>query len=638
MAIETKELMIRTSPVYGLLNNANILNSTQCGKELINLREAIDKRLLWGLKVINANGEPNPGFLYGNNFWLGSRSQCEDVGNKNPFPLSEKVLRNNSRYRNVKDEFPPYKVKYFVAKLRHNSTLQYHMLMSEEDFIILGVCLPATCSKDQLAILFKAILRNKTLYRGELYLFDLMLVEVEDLIDDHRWLLNGKFITITIIVVLTFLLMTIGTVYDVRTNQKRLKKRYKIIQKDVDINVQSIDDIPLNLRLSENFFAQVILNAVLSVDTFFCFGGFLVAYLHFKKRVHKNTREKYNYLKIIKLYFLTHLKRYIRVEAKSGKVSTEELALFREKLTPNYLIIMSLWEINRMWLSKTSVFLHINMIDRSHETCRKYWWRNILYIQNLFNIEEMCMSWSWYLANDMQFFVIITFLLFLSSTYFKVAASLLGLLFSSSIILRGYIAYVHDYVPTLDKQYSLSKELYYSPWVRIGPYLVGVIAAYIVVKLNNKLVLKKKTLILFWILGSLCNLLVLFGICQRRISVLAGTIYAAFGNTVWAIGIAWILIACYTDNGGVVNRILSLKIWIPLSRLTYSAFLINPFIIMSINFLSETTFHFNVLSTVISGLGYIVITYISSYVVSLMFEMPYVYLAKEGINFLNTKL
>ncbi|KAI4477456.1 hypothetical protein M0802_014716 [Mischocyttarus mexicanus] len=182
------------------------------------------------------------------------------------------------------------------------------------------------------------------------------------------------------------------------------------------------------------------------------------------------------------------------------------------------------------------------------------------------------------------------------------------------------------------------KELYYSPWARIGPYLVGVIAAYIVVKLNNKLILKKKTLILFSILGSLCNLLVFFGLWQRRISVLAGTVYAAFDNTVWEIGIAWILIACCTDNGGVVNRILLLKIWIPLSRLTYAAYLLNPIIILSINFLSETTFHLNVLSTVISGLGYIVITYISSYVISLMFEMPYVYLAREEINFLNTKL
>ncbi|XP_015189878.1 PREDICTED: cytochrome P450 4C1-like, partial [Polistes dominula] len=72
---------------------------------------------------------------------------------------------------------------------------------------------------------------------------------------------------------------------------------------------------------------------------------------------------------------------------------------------------------------------------------------------------------------------------------------------------------------------------------------------YIVVKLSNKLLWKKKTIILFLILASLCNLLVLFGLYERRISVLTAAIYVALSRTVWTIGIAWLLIACCTNNG-----------------------------------------------------------------------------------------
>lgn len=43
-----------------------------------------------------------------------------------------------------------------------------------------------------------------------------------------------------------------------------------------------------------------------------------------------------------------------------------------------------------------------------------------------------------------------------------------------------------------DKQFNIFEPLYFRPWIRIGPYLVGVIAAYIVLKLNNKLLWKKK--------------------------------------------------------------------------------------------------------------------------------------------------
>lgn len=187
----------------------------------------------------------------------------------------------------------------------------------------------------------------------------------------------------------------------------------------------------------------------------------------------------------------------------------------------------------------------------------------------------------------------------------------------------------------LDKQFNIFEPLYFRPWIRIGPYLVGVIAAYIVLKLNNKLLWKKKTIILFWILGSLCNLSVLFGLYQNRLSVLAAAFYVALGRNVWAIGIAWILIACCTNNGGIVNRILSWNVWIPLSRLTYAVFLIHPLVISSVNFLSETSIHFDSLAIVILGLGYVVASYICSYVISLMFEMPYISLMKEGMKYLN---
>lgn len=43
---------------------------------------------------MDASGEPKPGFLYGNRFWLGVKSQCLDVHNEYvdgkslPFPVN----------------------------------------------------------------------------------------------------------------------------------------------------------------------------------------------------------------------------------------------------------------------------------------------------------------------------------------------------------------------------------------------------------------------------------------------------------------------------------------------------------------------------------------------------------------------
>lgn len=40
-----------------------------------------------------------------------------------------------------------------------------------------------------------------------------------------------------------------------------------------------------------------------------------------------------------------------------------------------------------------------------------FWWRNILYIHNLFPYAEQCLTWSWSLACDMQFFIVTTLIL-----------------------------------------------------------------------------------------------------------------------------------------------------------------------------------------------------------------------------------
>lgn len=52
-----------------------------------------------------------------------------------------------------------------------------------------------------------------------------------------------------------------------------------------------------------------------------------------------------------------------------------------------------------------------------HITCPNYWWRNILYIQTWFPFPQLCMLWSWYLADDMQFYVWAIVILILSRRY-----------------------------------------------------------------------------------------------------------------------------------------------------------------------------------------------------------------------------
>lgn len=56
------------------------------------------------------------------------------------------------------------------------------------------------------------------------------------------------------------------------------------------------------------------------------------------------------------------------------------------RLTPAYMMMIGILQLNSVWYDKNSQF-YPNY--RSHEICTKYWWRNFLYINNLFDLDSM---------------------------------------------------------------------------------------------------------------------------------------------------------------------------------------------------------------------------------------------------------
>ena len=81
------------------------------------------------------------------------------------------------------------------------------------------------------------------------------------------------------------------------------------------------------------------------------------------------------------------------------------------RLTPCFIIVMLIGVALSIVQNDTSQYL---MAENIEQNCKKYWWRNVIYIQNFYPLNEMCLSWSWYLATDFQLFVLSTILLAMS--------------------------------------------------------------------------------------------------------------------------------------------------------------------------------------------------------------------------------
>lgn len=85
--------------------------------------------------------------------------------------------------------------------------------------------------------------------------------------------------------------------------------------------------------------------------------------------------------------------------------------------------------------------------------------------------------------------------------------------------------------------------------------------------------------------------LVVLGICVfGGHGSLRGVDYNKWGNAlhitfvrpVWAIGVAWIILACISGHGGPINSFLSHSVFQVLSRLTYSMFIIHELFLLAL--------------------------------------------------------
>ncbi|GBM99586.1 hypothetical protein AVEN_100991-1, partial [Araneus ventricosus] len=84
----------------------------------------------------------------------------------------------------------------------------------------------------------------------------------------------------------------------------------------------------------------------------------------------------------------------------------------------------------------------------------------------------------------------------------------------------------------------------------------------------------KVTLSVGWIVASSIALACQFGLYHQVLTTVEASFYNALSRVGFASGLGWVIFVCVIGQGGIVNSILSWKALIPLSRLSYCAYLV----------------------------------------------------------------
>ncbi|XP_072152288.1 nose resistant to fluoxetine protein 6 isoform X2 [Bemisia tabaci] len=370
------------------------------------------------------------------------------------------------------------------------------------------------------------------------------------------------------------------------------------------------------LQFIKNWPTMAILNATLAVDTFFVISGLLNAYV-FLGFVNKRSS-------LTTIWFSSLVKRYLRLTpAYAAMIAFTATIFYKMGDGP-------LWE---------------QLAGQEKEACQEYWWTNLLYFNNYYHTEKLCMMQSWYLSADTQLYILSIFLLYFLKNYRWVGFMLLSILMGVSVAIPFAVSYeekIRAPIPLTRDMERVDREMavgYFPTHMRTSSYLVGITAGYILHRIKtgkwSENLVTSFTLrrAFIWIITTSMMMSALF-LCywmfQPEVPYLwfYSSFYIAVHRLAWAIGVAWIILDSTFHKNGVVNRFLSNKFFMPLGRLTYCIYLTHIVVIIHKLGTARQPAYISAYDTFHETIGDIIISIVLATILSLLFESPIMVLEK----------
>ncbi|XP_067686889.1 O-acyltransferase like protein-like [Haliotis asinina] len=351
------------------------------------------------------------------------------------------------------------------------------------------------------------------------------------------------------------------------------------------------------------FTMQFLVNGTLAVDTFFVLSGCLLTFL-FLRECEKSAR---------------------------GKPTARQMAIYYIhrwwRLTPVYMFIILFYSGLLGHLIQGPVAESKNLFDR--DNCRQNWWTNILYINNFYSFKDMCFPASWFLAADMQFYVIAPLALLPIAFGIRwLGYSVMCLLGAVHIGSYGYLEWKYEGATQFVDNGDSMNKIYTLPWCRVGVFAVGMILGATLQRTKCQIRMPRYVLVLGWqviiTIGLLCTYVTYddFGEGQTPWDVDTRIVHETLYRPLWGVFVSWVILVCCTGHGGFVNSILSWSAWIPLGRLTYGAYLVHPALLSYTEYSVRSLRYADVTYVSYHFLGTFTVSYALSFITCVLVESP----------------
>ncbi|KAL3199632.1 hypothetical protein MRX96_001387 [Rhipicephalus microplus] len=608
----------------------------ECISSLFKLSQGFRSNKLWAFKFIDSMGRPPAGLLEGSMGALGSYDEClsiavpgaddESIAFRGQYCTLYVKPELNDRWLDVLqrslDQYP-LPVRKRLQNVTNLKQFYGHWLVGG---MRLGVCLPSACSGKDLKYMvdkFAKPLKINTKISA-------------CAVDKFVTFTNLQLFMICLLGVLGLLLLSASTlelwlIFCHRGSRKDLEKPLclqlllsfsaisntsalldRSSSKDTDaqrlrclhgIRVISylwitlchnyaILDPHIMLRgmkaldIIDEFGFTVIINGMLSVETFFLLSGFLLAFGILKEVKRKKS-----------VWFLlpvTVVMRYIRLTVPGA-------------------FLVGVFFLYPLLVSGPLVDDVVQYLVNN--VCRRNWWHVLVHVSNLQHPVDVCLPTLWYIACDYQLFLATILLVFLLAKKPMAGAVCLAAVALSACVAVGVQHYVsafeplpYTYISDLNLFFKGHGAMYLWPTGHVTSFVVGVLTAFCFHRYSH-VRFGKAAYAVCWTLSVVAALTVLYAVFDwnsRGSYVLAWvSTYAGLHRLAWGLAVSWVVFVCATGQAAPVNRLLSLDVH---------------------------SVYFTHWLMVRDYLGHLVLIYMFAYLMYLLCECPTVKLSKMALN------
>ncbi|RZF47022.1 hypothetical protein LSTR_LSTR013813 [Laodelphax striatellus] len=541
--------------------------------------DAIENYKVWALKMLDASGKVPSGLLNGHYMDMGNYEECMNLAEEAPYDINYCVVV----FRNLTTSLHS-PIDWDSIESRPEHTMGGAPFL--RPYLRIGICLPASCnikdltqhysnvvSKYKMSAYFdknsctsgneRVNLEKKDWFAIFVTILTAMLcvaATVNDYLRSHfNFKTNGAFVDI----LQCFSLYGNGELILKSTSPDeplavlhglRALSAFYIVMAHHFITNHLFPMINNNklTTFSRSILSDPFIMSELAVDSFLLMNGLLLVHNTIKRKL---TKKKFD----VPLFYLHHVFRIV----------------------PGYFYQL---------LIASTVFIHLNdgplwkyYTNTIREYCQETWWTHLIFLNNYIKPDKQCVPSDWYLAVHMQ-------LVFLSPLIlipiFKgkkiVPLVIVPILFVIANIISISITYFNDFPGTFySDRLAMREDIFATDYLpthaRISPWLLGILVGYLLCQEGVKI--SKTQAIYGWVLSTLpfaCIVTISRYIHWEGVqhNLTLSSIHNGLNNTAWAILMAWIIVACETGYGGPLKSFLTWRGFQPISRLSYSIYLI----------------------------------------------------------------